>query len=61
MKYLAHMKMFWQRYLENKKPTFLACIPQQDYAAILESSKNNDQNRQMHTPQILDILLAWFL
>ena len=55
------MKMFWQRYLENKKPTFLACIPQKDYAAILESSKNNDQNRQMHTPQILDILLAWFL
>ena len=33
------MNMFWQHYLGNKKPTFLACIPEQDYAAILESSK----------------------
>ena len=34
--------MFWQHVLENKKQTFFACIPKQDYAAILESSKNND-------------------
>ena len=33
--------MFWQHYLENKKPTFLACIPEQVYAANSESSKNN--------------------
>ena len=32
--------MFWQHYLRNKKLTFFACIPQLDYAAILESSKN---------------------
>ena len=29
--------MLWQHYLENKKPTFFACIPEQLYAAILES------------------------
>ena len=34
--------MFWQHYLENKKPIFLACIPEQVYAAILEFSKNKD-------------------
>ena len=28
--------MFWEQYLENKKPTFLACIPEQVCAAILE-------------------------
>ena len=36
------MNLFWQHVLENKKQTFFACIPKQDYAAILESSKNND-------------------
>ena len=36
------MNMFWQHYLENKKVNFLPCIPKQVYAAILESSKNND-------------------
>ena len=34
--------MSWQHYLENKKPTFLACTSEQVYAAILESSKNKD-------------------
>ena len=34
--------MLWQHYLENKKPTFLACILEQVYATILESSKNNN-------------------
>ena len=34
--------MFWQHYLENKKPAFLACISEQVYSAILESSKNKD-------------------
>ena len=35
------MNLFWQHYLENKKPTFLAFIPEQVYDAILESSKTN--------------------
>ena len=49
--------MFWQHYLRNKKPTFLACNPEQGYAAILGFSKNNDlfQNRQIYSRQILDI------
>ena len=34
--------MFYQHYLENNKPAFLACNPKQVYAAILEISKNND-------------------
>ena len=38
--------MFWQHYLENKKPAFLACISEHlflnVYSAILESSKNKD-------------------
>ena len=48
MKFLAHMNMFWEHYLENKKPIFLACIPEQVYGGILESLKSNDlfQNRQ---------------
>lgn len=35
--------------LENKKPTFFACIPEQVYATIFESSKNNNfcQNHQI--------------
>ena len=36
------MNMFLLHYLETKKPNFLACIPEQVYAAILESSENND-------------------
>ena len=32
--------MFYQHYLGNNKPTFLACNPEQVYAAILEFSKN---------------------
>ena len=49
--------MFQQHYLGNKKPTFLACNPEQVYVAILESSKNNDlfQNRQTCSRQILEI------
>ena len=34
--------MFYQHYLGNNKPTFLAYKPKQVYAAILEFSKNND-------------------
>ena len=34
--------MFYQHYLGNNKPTFLACNPKQVYAAILKFSKNND-------------------
>ena len=39
------------------KPTFLACNPEQAYAAILESSKNSDvlQNRQTFSRRILEI------
>ena len=57
------MDILWQHYLENKKPTFLACIPKQIYAAILESSKNNDlfQNHQNYFRCILKISIAWFL
>ena len=36
---LAHINMFYQHYLGNKKPTFLACNPEQVYAAILEFQK----------------------
>ena len=35
------MSMSWQYQLENT-PTFLACIPENVYAAILQSSKSND-------------------
>ena len=36
-----NINMFWQHYLGNKKPTFLACNPEHVYAAILEFSKHN--------------------
>ena len=40
-----------------RKPTFLACNPEQVYAVILESSKNSDvlQNRQTYSRRILEI------
>ena len=49
--------MFYYHYLGNKKPTFLACNSEQVYAAVLESSKNNDhfQNRQIYSQPILEI------
>ena len=34
--------MFEQHYIENNKPTFLACNPEQVHAVIFESSKNNE-------------------
>ena len=34
--------MFYQYYLRNNKPTFLAFNPEKVYAAILEFSKSND-------------------
>ena len=34
--------MFYQHYLGNKKPSFLACYSEQVYTNIFESSKNND-------------------
>ena len=45
------MNMFWQHYLENKKPTFLAYIAKQVHAAILEPLKNNNffQNHQTYS------------
>ena len=57
------MSMFWQPYLENKKLTFIACIPEQVYTVILEFSKNNDlfQKVQTYFRRILEISLAWFL
>ena len=57
LKSLAHINMFQQHYLGNKKPTFLACNPEQVYATILEFSKNNDlfQNRQTYSRRILEI------
>ena len=57
LKFLAHINMFQEYYLGNKKPTFLTCNPKHVYAAILESSKNNDlfQNRQIYFHRILEI------
>ena len=48
--------MFQEHYLGNKKPAFLTCNPEQVYAAILWSSKNNDlfQNRQICYGRILE-------
>ena len=46
--------MFWQHYLGNKKPTFLALNPKQVYAAILESSKNNELFRKRQNRSLLD-------
>ena len=39
MKFLAHLNIFQQHYLGNKKSTFLACNTNQVYAAILEFPK----------------------
>ena len=49
--------MFQQHYLGHKGPTFLACITEQVYAAMLEFSKNEDlfQNRQTYSHRILEI------
>ena len=57
------MNMSWQHYLENNKPIFLACIPEQVYDGILKSSKNNDlfQNHQTYFRRIYETSLAWFL
>ena len=54
--------MFWQHCLESKKQTFLPCIPEQVYPAILETSKNKDvfQNRQACCRRIFEVSLAWF-
>ena len=48
--------MFYPHYLENKKPTFLACNTDQVHAAILESSKINDlfQNRRIYSDRIFE-------
>ena len=57
------MNMFWQHCQENKKLTFLACIPEQIYAASLEPSKNKNlfQNRRAYFRRILEISSTWFL
>ena len=56
LKYSANIKMFYPHYLENKKPTFLACNTDQVHAAILESSKINDlfQNRRIYSDRIFE-------
>ena len=61
-----HINMFWHHYLGNKEPPFLTCNPEQIYAAMLESLKNNDifKNRQSYSRGILEfseISLTWFL
>ena len=57
IKFSAHINMFQQHYLGNKKLTFLACNTQQVYAAILKSSKINDlfRNRQIYCRRIFEI------
>ena len=47
--------VFGQHYLENKKPTLLACIFEQVYAVILKSSKNEYlyQDRQTYSARSL--------
>ena len=39
MTFSALINMFWQHFLENKKVTFLARIPEQVYTAFLGSLK----------------------
>ena len=58
-KMFAHINMFYQHYLGNKKPNFLACNPEKVYAIILEFSKSNDlfQNHQTYSRRILEISL----
>ena len=51
--------MFYQHYLRNNKATFIACNPEQVYAAILEFSKNKDHST--YSRRILEISLTWFL
>ena len=55
-------KHFLAPLLRNKKPTFLTCNLEQVYAAILESSKNNDlyKNCQTYSRRILDISRNFF-
>ena len=58
LKFLSHMDILWQHYLENKKSTFFAYITKQSYAAILESSKTSNpfQNRRNYFHCILGII-----
>ena len=66
LKILAHINMFEQYCLGNKKPTFLASNPEQVYAAILKSSKNNDlflnpKPTLVGSSKFPEIFLTWFL
>ena len=60
LKFLAHMNMFSRYYLENKKLTFLSCIPNGVNTAILESLENKNlfQNCQTYFCRILEKFLA---
>ena len=57
LKFSAHINIFWQHYLGDKKQTFLACNSKQVYATFLESSKINSlfQNRQIYSCRISEI------
>ena len=50
----AHMNMFWQHYLENKEPIFLASMPKQVYAAIVEFFKKRCFS-ELPKPLLLDL------
>ena len=56
----AHMNIFQQHYLENRKLIFLVCIPKQVYAPILESLKYKDllHNCQTNFHEIFDIFIS---
>ena len=58
-KFLVNINMHQQHYLGNMKPTFPVCDPEQVYATILHSSKNNIfQNCQDYSRRILEISLT---
>ena len=51
--------MFYQHYLGNNKPNFLACNSEQVYATILEFSKIKTTLAGFF--RFLEISLTWFL
>ena len=56
LKFSAHMNMFQDHHLENRKSSFLVFILKPVYGAILETSKSNDlQNCQTYFEWILGI------
>ena len=56
LKFSAHMNMFQDHHLENRKSSFLVFILKPVYGAILETSKSNDlKNCQTYFELILGI------